>query len=152
MTGQKTLCTFRVDHLFLGIDVSDVQEVRRALPMTRVPLAPDVVGGLLNLRGQIVTALDMRKQLGLPKDESDRKLMNVLVRTGESLVSLLVDTIGDVIDVDDDQLEPTPETLPDNLRTAIDGVYKLPDQLLLLLNTDELHAPNDPATSPAWAG
>jgi len=152
MSEQKTLCTFHVDHLFLGIDVCHVQEVRRSQRMTRVPLANDVVAGLINLRGQIVTALEMRKQLDLPQSESDAKPMNVLVRVGENLVSLLVDRIGDVIDVNDDQFEPAPETLPENLRTAIKGIYKLPGQLLLLLDTDQLRVESELSKSPAWSG
>jgi len=152
MSDQKILCTFRVDHLFFGIEVSHVQEVLRPQQMTLVPLAPTVVHGLMNLRGQIVTALDMRKQLELPPREGDRQPMNVLVRLGGGLVSLLVDEIGDVIEVSRDQFEPAPETLPDVIRTAVHGVYKLPDRLLLLLDTNTLTVRDGASTPVAWAG
>ena len=89
-----------------------VQEVIRYQAMTRVPLAPTVVSGLINLRGQIVTAIDLRRRLGLagPADEGLHP-MNVVVRTDDGAVSLLVDEIGDVVEVTDDAFEPPPETL-----------------------------------------
>ncbi len=152
MSDQETLCTFRVDHLFFGIEVSHVQEVLRPQQMTLVPLAPNVVHGLMNLRGQIVTALDMRKQLELPPQEEGRQPMNVLVRMGDGLVSLLVDEIGDVIEVSRDQFEPAPETLPDVIHTAVHGVYKLPGRLLLLLDTKTLTVQEGSANPVAWAG
>ncbi len=152
MSDQAILCTFRVDHLFFGIEVSHVQEVLRPQQMTLVPLAPTVVHGLMNLRGQIVTALDMRKQLKLPPQEGDRQPMNVLVRMGDGLVSLLVDEIGDVIEVSRDQFEPAPETLPEVIRTAVHGVYKLPGRLLLLLDTKTLTVQEGSSNPVAWAG
>ncbi len=138
MKSKKTLCTFYVDKLLFGVDVSEVQEVLRAQNMTDVPLAPDVVSGLMNLRGQIVTALDMRQLLCLQPTDETRNLMNVLIRTGDTAVSLLVDEIGDVIDVQQDQFEPAPESVPKNVWEMIDGVFKLDDELLLCLNTSKL--------------
>ena len=137
---KTSLCTFYVDELFFGVDVEDVQEVLRAQQMTDVPLAPKVVRGLMNLRGQIVTALDMRTQLKLPQnDDPTRNPMNVLIRMEGTLVSLLVDQIGDVIDVQSEQFEPPPESVPKKVLKLIQGVYKLDDRLLLLLNIDGLH-------------
>ena len=152
MSNSETLCTFHVDDLFFGIEVSRVQEVLRHQTMTRVPLAADVVKGLMNLRGQIVTALDMRKLLKLSQPPADWLAMNVLIRTGDCLVSLLVDEIGDVIEVNPEQFEDTPETLPQNVKPAIKGVYKLNGQLLLLLDTDKLEIPTEAASAMAWAG
>jgi len=134
-TGAKQVCTFVLDGLLFGVDVTCVQEVIRYQEMTPVPLAPGVVGGLINLRGQIVTALDMRTRLNLPRRASNQLPMNVVVRHDEGVVSLLVDEIGDVVDVDDASLEPPPETLPANAKALISSVYKLEPQLLLLLNT-----------------
>lgn len=139
--SKTSLCTFYVDDLLFGLKVSDVQEVLRAQQMTDVPLAPTVVRGLMNLRGQIVTALDMRKQLELPPAaEGSKPPMNVLVRTEGSLLSLLVDQIGDVIDVHAEQFEMPPESVPKQVLRLINGVYKLDHQLLLLLNIDGLSA------------
>ena len=92
--------TFFVADLFFGVDVLRVQEVLRFQQMTRVPQAPEVIEGLINLRGQIVTAIDMRRRLRLPPRAGDQTPMNMVVRTEDGAVSLLVDEIGDVLDVD----------------------------------------------------
>jgi purine-binding chemotaxis protein CheW len=134
-TGQKQLCTFVVDGLHLAIEVTRVQEVIRHQEMTPVPLAARVVGGLINLRGQIVTALDLRERMGAPPRPAGELPMNVVVRNDEGVVSLLVDEIGDVVDVADDRFEPPPETLGLASKALVQGVYKLENQLLLLLNT-----------------
>lgn len=128
-------CTFHVDQLYLGIGVQQVQEVIRFQTMTRVPLAPGSISGLINLRGQIVTALDLRCRLGLPPRNSHELPMNVVVRDGENGVSLLVDRIGDVVEVDDGSFEPPPSTVRADVRSMIRGAYKLPGQLLLVLDT-----------------
>jgi len=139
MSDSVQICTFYLDDLLLGIDVQQVQEVIRYQPMTPVPLAPPVVAGLINLRGQIVTATDLRLLLGMaPTDFSAARPMNVVIRNEVGTVSLLVDEIGDVIEVSAADFEPSPSTLPHALRTISVGVYKLPRALLLLLNTDEL--------------
>ena len=121
--------------MYLGVEVHRVQEVIRAQKMTRVPGAAEVVRGLMNLRGQIVTALDMRRRLGL-MDESGEATMNVVVRTPDGPVSLLVNEIGDVIVVETDQFEPPPETLQGHHRELISGSYKLQGRLMLVLNLD----------------
>ncbi len=132
--GARQLCTFLLHGLLFGVDVTRVQEVIRHQELTPVPLAPEVVAGLINLRGQIVTALDMRKKLNMPPRPSDQLPMNVVVRQDEGVVSRLVDEIGDVVDVDDALVEPPPETLPMDAKAMISSVYKLEQQLLLLLN------------------
>lgn len=128
-------CTFLVGDLLFGIDVPEVQEVIRFQEMTRVPLAAKALQGLINLRGQIVTAIDMRQQLGLPERDEGSLPMNVVVRTNDGPVSLLVDEIGDVVEVDPETYEPRPETVRGPARSLISGVYKLPDRLLLILDT-----------------
>lgn len=131
------LATFSVHNLHFGVDVQRVQEVLRYQEMTPVPLAPPEIRGLINLRGQIITAVDLRRRLGIPDREDERLPMNVIVRTPEGPVSILVDLIGDVIDVSDDTYEPTPDMLSPTCREMIDGVYKLNGKLLLLLNADK---------------
>src|SRR5438477_10638336 len=110
MAAEHRYCTFFVDGHYFGVDVLKVQEIIRFQEMTRVPLAPPVVRGLINLRGQIVTALDLRRRLQLPDQAADRKPINVVVHTDEGAVSLLVDEIGDVIAVPEGDLEPPPPT------------------------------------------
>lgn len=129
--------TFVLDGLCFGVEVTQVQEVLRYQEMTRVPLAPDTVHGLINLRGQIVTALDMRACAGLTPRPEGQLPMNVVVRTDDGALSLLVDEIGDVVDVDDTQFEPVPDTLRGRAAETSSGVYKLPSQLLLALDVQK---------------
>jgi purine-binding chemotaxis protein CheW len=136
LAGTKQLCTFYVGEGYFGIPVEQVQEVVRPQPITPVPLAPNVVRGLINLRGQILTAIDLRCRLGLGEPGDQSKLMNVVVRTDDSPVSFLVDEIGEVLDVDDDTFEVAPETLQGDMRELIRGAYKLDGRLLLALSTE----------------
>ncbi|MEQ8973331.1 MAG: chemotaxis protein CheW [Coleofasciculus sp. C1-SOL-03] len=138
MTNTTQLCTFFLDHLFFGIEVDNVQEILRHQEMTRVPLAPPVVAGLINLRGQIVTAIDLRRRLELKPRDDDRLPINVIVRTPDETVSLLVDEIGDVLDVCDQDFERPPDTFRGEVRELIRGSYKLQNQLLLFLNVDNV--------------
>lgn len=135
MTNENQFSTFYLDGHFFGIDVLEVQEVFRYQEMTKVQLAPAVVRGLINLRGQIITAIDLRKRLDLPDRPEDEKPMNVVVRTSEEVVSLLVDEIGDVLEVAESQYEPPPGTISAVMQDLIKGVYKLDNQLLLILDT-----------------
>ena len=136
MARQYT--TFTLDDLLFGIEIEDVQEVIRLQELTRVPLAPPVVEGLINLRGQIVTAVDLRRRLELPERPPDLEPMNVVLPAPGGAVSLLVDRVGEVVEVDDDAFEPPPETLRGVARSMIRGTYKLPDALLLVLNVDRV--------------
>lgn len=136
MASAEQFCTFFLDGHFFGTPVPQVQEVIQYQVMTRVPLAPSVVSGMINLRGQIVPAIDLRRRLGLPDRPTDQLPMNVVVRTAEGAVSLLVDEIGDVIEVESEALESPPETLQGFARQVVRGVYKLPGSLLLVLDTD----------------
>ena len=113
----------------------NVQEIIRYQEMTRVPLAPPVVRGLINLRGQIVTALDLRRRLDLPDRPQDELPVNVVVQTDDGAVSLLVDEIGDVLELPETDFERPPDTLTGAARDLILGAYKLSDRLLLILNT-----------------
>jgi purine-binding chemotaxis protein CheW len=135
MSETKQFCTFFLGDLIFGIEVLEIQEVIRYQEMTAVPLAPKMVHGLINLRGQIVTAIDLRSRLEMPPLAEGQLPMNVVVRTEDGAVSLLVDEIGDVIEIDGDNFEPPPETLHGVARDLVDGVYKLKERLLLLLNT-----------------
>jgi purine-binding chemotaxis protein CheW len=128
--------TFFVGDLFFGVDVLRVQELLRFHQMTRVPQAPEVIEGLINLRGQIVTAIDMRRRLRLPPRPGDHTPMNMVVRTDDGAVSLLVDEIGDVLDMDASTYEQPPENLDPAAREIIRGVYKLKDRLMLVLDVD----------------
>jgi purine-binding chemotaxis protein CheW len=133
---SSQFATFAVADLFFGIDVLRVQEVLRYQEMTRVPLAPVVAEGLINLRGQIVTAIDMRRKLDLPPRPPGRLPMNMVVRSSDGPVSLLVDEIGDVLEPDAETFEAAPDNAPKVSREILQGVYKLKDRLLLVLDPD----------------
>jgi purine-binding chemotaxis protein CheW len=134
MTSRQ-YATFEVDNQLFGLDVADVQEVLSHGEYTPVPLAPRAIGGLFNLRGQVIAAVDLRVQLGLPARDTSRPAMNVIVRTEEESVSLLVDRIGEVIEVPDSVFEPPPDTLTGPARHLISGAFKLDGRLLLALDT-----------------
>ncbi len=130
-------CTFHLGDFLFGIEVQKIQEVIRYQEMTPVPLASPVVQGLINLRGQIVTAIDLRKRLELPPRTEDRLPMNVVIRTDDGPMSLLVDEIGDVLEMNPEDFERPPETLSGHARELIIGAYKLPNRLMLTLDTDK---------------
>jgi purine-binding chemotaxis protein CheW len=138
MTRQ--FCTFFLGDLYCGIEVRQVQEVLRYQRMTRVPLAPPVVRGLINLRGQIVPALDLRRRLDLAERPAGHQPMNVIVRVGDEAVSLLVDEIGDVLEIPGEWFERPPETIRGPARDLIRGVFKLDARLMLLLDTEKVLA------------
>jgi purine-binding chemotaxis protein CheW len=144
MNETRQYCTFLLDGHYFGVEVQQVQEVIRYQEMTRVPLASRVISGLINLRGRIVTAIDLRRRLGFADRPADRQPMNVIVRAGEEAISLLVDEIGDVIEVPADKFEAPPETLTGTARTLIQGAYKLEGRLMLVLDTEEaVEVPQD---------
>jgi purine-binding chemotaxis protein CheW len=138
MPTDRQYCTFYLDDIFFGVEVEKVQEVVSYQEMTRVPLAPPVVRGLINLRGQIVTALELRRRLELPERPAGRNPVNVVVRAGDVPTSLLVDQIGDVLEVSEEAFERPPETLQGVGRELIVGAYKLKDRLLLILNMEKV--------------
>jgi purine-binding chemotaxis protein CheW len=144
MSGPSQLCTFTVDDFTFGVDVSKVQEVIRFQRVTPVPLADRALRGLINLRGHVVPAVDLRRKLHLSDREQDQLPINIVLRTDDGLVSLLVDEILDVVEVDPDNYEPRPKTVCGPVWDLIDSIYKLPERLLLVLETER-------AVSVDWA-
>jgi purine-binding chemotaxis protein CheW len=136
MEQTQQFCTFYLNKYFFGIELLQVQEVIQRLELTEVPLAPSIVRGLMNLRGQIVMGIDLRRQLEFPDWPADLVPMNVVVHTGGESISLLVDEIGDVVEVSEDTFEPPPETLQGKVRRVILGVHKLEKRLMHVLDTD----------------
>jgi purine-binding chemotaxis protein CheW len=137
MAQSHQFCTFYLDKLMFGVELEKVQEVIRYLEITQIPLAPRVVSGLMNLRGQIVTGVDLRRRLDLADRPDGTTPMNVVIRSADGAVSLLVDEIGDVVEVTEDSFERPPETLQGKVREVILGVHKLEKQLMHVLNTEK---------------
>ncbi len=134
-TGLRRYATFSVADMFCGIDVGQVQEVLKYQEMTPVPLAPEVIQGLINLRGQIVTAIDLRRRFRLPVRAEGQKPMNMVLRSDGGAVSLLVDEIGDVLELEGCEHEPPPSTMDPFHRDVVEAVFKLEGKLLLALDT-----------------
>jgi purine-binding chemotaxis protein CheW len=149
MAHTSQFCTFYLDKLLFGVELKSVQEVIRSLEMTKVPLAPEVVSGLINLRGQIVTAVDLRRRLELEPRPPGLPPMNVVVRTEDGAVSLLVDEIGDVVEVGETTFERPPATLRGMVRTMILGVHKLNGPLMHVLDTEKACQMTDLAETAA---
>jgi len=116
-----------------GVPAIDVQEILRAQPLTRVPLADAAIAGLMNLRGQIVTTIDLRARLGMPRRAEGDRSNHVVVRCADGVFSLLVDAIGDVLVADASRYETIPEHVPAEFREVVAGAYKLSDHLLFAL-------------------
>ena len=135
-SNARQYCTFHLDGSLFGVEVGHVQEVLRDQEMTPAPLAPDVVRGLINLRGQIVTAIDLRRRLGRAPLAEGARPMSVVVRSHEDAVSMLVDDIGDVVEVAGDVLELPPENISAHSRDLLRGVIQRERDLLLVLDVE----------------
>jgi len=136
MTSARQFCTFYLDHLLFGVESQKIQEVVTYRALRPVPMAPPVVSGLMNLRGQVVVALELRRQLELPERPSDMPPVCLVVHAASGTVCLLADEVGNVVEVEDATFEPSPETLSERLRSVILGVHKLEHQLMHVLDTD----------------
>jgi purine-binding chemotaxis protein CheW len=140
----EQLTTFYVGQELFGIDVMKVQEVTGKPSIIPVPLAPDFVRGLINIRGQISTALGLQElfRSGLSADDH----MTVVCKVDGNLVSLIVDTIGDVVEVDMKKFETPPDSLPENVKRYVKGIYKLDDNFLSVIDLETLSKELSPNT------
>ena len=130
------LVSIRVGEETFGVPVLCVQDVIAPVRIDVVPLAPAEVAGSLNLRGRIVTAIDIRTRLGLPRRDADAPHMSVIVDRSGELYALQVDDVGDVLWLADADLEPAPISLTPDWRAVCDGLYRLEDRLMLVLNVE----------------
>jgi purine-binding chemotaxis protein CheW len=137
VSSETQYCTFFVDGLLFGVEVLQVQEIMSEFVVGSVPLAPPTIAGLINHRGQIVTAIDMRKRLDLPASTIPPARM-LVVRCNEETFALLVDKIGDVVAANPKDFEEAPENVNENARELVEGAYKLTDRLLLPLRMEKI--------------
>jgi purine-binding chemotaxis protein CheW len=143
MADSQRYATFFLNEIFFGVPVEKVQEVLEYQEITPVPLAPAVLPGIINLRGQILMAIDLKLRLNLSTNGSGKAPMMVVVRTSEGAICLLVDKIGNVLDVNPELFEPPTETLKPSIRSVTTHVCKLDEHLLLVLNIEKLIRPQD---------
>jgi purine-binding chemotaxis protein CheW len=134
---NRQYATFYLDGRLYGIDVMKVQEITRPLQVTLMRTAPPFIKGLINLRGQIATAIGLRELFELHADESLNK-MTVVCKVEDVLLSLLVDNIGDVIEVNDSSFENAPKTISGNIRLFMEGIYKTDSSILSIINLDSI--------------
>ena len=138
MTATQQFATFSLDGLLFGIEVGRIQEVLSYQEMTPVPLAPPAVLGLINLRGQIVAAVDLRRRLGLKERAPEQRPVNVVIRSDDDVISLLADEMGEVVEVGEESFEPPPETMDRDSRILIRGVHKLGRRLMHVLDAERV--------------
>ena len=130
--------TFTTAGQLFGLPIERVQEVFRPTRITRVPLAGAQIAGVLNLRGRIVTAIDMRRRLELDARDEGEALMAIGIESGNELFGLLVDALGEVLKVADSEREPNPVNLDRKLARVSAGVFRLDGQLMVVLDVDRV--------------
>jgi purine-binding chemotaxis protein CheW len=138
VTENKQFASFFVDDLLFGIEATKVREVTNITEITPVPLSPRTIRGLVNLRGQIVTVIDMRRCLQFGERSNLQIPVHLILGTSDGYASLLVDRAGDVLEVSQETFEFPPETLQGCPRNLIQGAYKLEDRLLLVLDIEKI--------------
>jgi len=131
-----TLITFYLGDFIFGIPAEKVVEINKDLEITPVPLADEFILGIMNLRGHIVTVMDLQKKIKLQGDLNYR--LNLIIKKDNELLSFLVEKIGDIMEVPVAKLEETPDRIEGLDREYIENIYQLPDRLLLLLNVNKL--------------
>lgn len=132
------LATFYVGDALCGMDILKVQEINKLIEMTRVPQAPEYVLGILNLRGEIVTIIDLGKKLGLKSTEMSDKTRNIIVNSNEEHIGLMVERISDVIQADWEKVEAPPANIGDVQGKYFTGVFKTKDRLIGMLDVEKV--------------
>lgn len=137
---QKEIATFYLADMLMGVDIACVEEINRQLELTIVPNAPACVRGVVGLRGEVVTVLDLRTRLGLTPQDLTPHCRNVIVRAAGERVGLLVDRIADVVAVRSEEIEPSPANVQGVDGRFFEGVYELDAELLVILDVEEVTA------------
>lgn len=145
-TYKIQVATFYIDKKLFGIPIEDVLEINKNVDMTPVPLAPPYIEGVINLRGQIVTAINLRKRIGMSEREksseqtNEVRYHNIIIGTRSNCVSLLVDEIGDVLEIPSDIIEPPPDTIKGLEPKYVKNVCKLKGELLVVLDSAKIQS------------
>lgn len=130
--------TFWVDERLYGVNIKMVQEITKSMTVTKVPLSPDYIKGLINLRGQIATAVGLRELFNITNSSKEGGGINVVCKCESYLLSIVVDSVGDVLELDDNLFELTPETVNPEVSKFMSGVYKLPNNLLSVIDIQKV--------------
>jgi purine-binding chemotaxis protein CheW len=137
-TAELQFATFYVGHMLLGVDIRVVQEINRQSEITQVPHAPDYVRGVINLRGDVATIVDLRAILGLPPSEASRQTRNLIVHHQGEAIGLLVDQISDILTLREDEISPPPTNVDGVDGRLMSGVCTLESEIVVLLDIDEV--------------
>jgi purine-binding chemotaxis protein CheW len=132
------LASFFVGEALCGMDILKVQEINKLIEMTRVPQAPEYVLGILNLRGEIVTIIDLGKKLGLKSTELNHKTRNIIVNSNGEHIGLMVEQISDVVQAEWEKVEPPPANIGNVQGKYFTGVFKTEDRLIGILDVEKV--------------
>jgi purine-binding chemotaxis protein CheW len=135
---ERQFATFYVGTLLLGVDIRFVQEINRQREITKVPHAPEHVRGVINLRGEVATVVDLRIVLGLPKSSASRDERNLIIQSKDESIGLMVDRISDILTVKNDEIDPAPANINDIDGRFIAGVHTLDSDIVVLLDVEKV--------------
>ena len=138
LTGEEQYATFYVGDLLLGIDIRLVQEINRQVDVTPLPNAPSYVRGVINLRGEVATVIDLRTVLGLPAGEETRDTRNLIVHSQGEAIGLWVDKISDILTVHPEQLSSPPSNIDGVDGKFFSGVYTMDTEIVVLLDIEQV--------------
>ncbi len=130
--------TFYLSDFLFALPVEDVLEIKKSAEITKVPLSPPYIEGIINLRGQIITAIHLAKKLGLRFEDTKNNYHHIIVKTSQEPISIMVEEIGDVINIDKKDLEPVPDHLEGIDVKYIKNISKLSDRLLIVLDPEAI--------------
>ena len=136
--GLIQLVTFSIGDEEFGVDILRVQEIIRMMDITKVPKAPDFVEGVINLRGNVIPIIDLRKRFGMEARERDKHTRTIVIEINNMIVGFIVDAVSEVLRIPSDTVEPPPPVVSGLESEYISGVGKLEDRLLILLDLDRL--------------
>ncbi|MBI5893002.1 MAG: chemotaxis protein CheW [Deltaproteobacteria bacterium] len=142
-SGELQLVTFKIGKEEFSVDILKVQEIIRTMEITRVPRSPEFVEGVINLRGKVIPVIDLRKRFGLSKIEHGHDTRIIVVESTGRTVGMVVDSVSEVLRLDASTVEPPPEIVGGVDSEYIDGVGKLEDRLIILLNLDKVLSPKE---------
>ncbi len=148
-TRERQIASFHLGDMLLGIDLSHIHEINRLVDVTPVPHAFTAVRGVINLRGDVVSVVDLRAILGLPPLEVTKRTRNVIVNSRDERIGLLVDRIADVVSTTEDTLLPPPANLSGIDGRFFDGVFANGDELMVILNVEETLADENTSLNEA---
>ncbi len=138
VSNDLEFSTFYVGGALCGINILSIQEINKNFEITRVPQASEYIEGILNLRGRIVTIIDLGKKLGLESASKDKDNRNIIVNSEDEHIGLLVDSIADVVLAHRDDIEPAPSNIGGVKGKFFQGVLKTEDKLIGILDIDEV--------------